>query len=142
MFLYIFPIGLTVISNVLYHILLKVTPNNANPLLALLVTYVTAALTCLVFLPFFPPATSLGQSLKQFNWTSVGLGVVIVGLELGFLLAYRVGWKISLAVIVSSSCVALILIPLGLSYFKEKVSLVNILGVLICIAGLIMINRR
>jgi uncharacterized membrane protein len=142
MFIYLFPIGLTVLSNVFYHIFLKVTPGNANPLLALLVTYATAALTCLVFLPFFPPATSLSQSLKQLNWASVGLGVVIVGLELGFLLGYRVGWKISLLGIVSSSCVALILIPLGLAFFKEKISLVNMLGVLICIAGLIMISRK
>jgi uncharacterized membrane protein len=142
MFLYIFPIGLTVISNVLYHIFLKVTPSNANPMLALLVTYVTAALTCLVILPFFPLATSLGQSLRQLNWASIGLGVVIVGLEMGFLQAYRVGWKISLLGIVSSSCVALILIPIGLLFFKEKVSLVNILGAIVCIVGLIMINRN
>jgi uncharacterized membrane protein len=142
MFLYFFPLGLTVITNVLYHIFLKVTPGNANPILALMVTYVTATLTCLVFLPFFPPATSLSQSLKQLNWTSVALGIIIVGLEMGYLQAYRVGWKISLLGIITASCVALVLIPLGLLFFKEKVSLVNILGVLVCITGLIMINRK
>jgi uncharacterized membrane protein len=142
MFQYLFPIGLVVVSNVLYHILLKVTPGNVNPALTLAVTYVTSALSCLILLPFFPHTTSLAQSVKQLNWTSAALGIVIVGLEMGILLAYRIGWKISLAGIVSATCVGLILIPIGLSFFKEKLTIVNLLGILVCITGLIMINRN
>ncbi len=142
MFLYLFPIGLVVVSNVLYHIILKVTPGNVNPALTLSVTYVTSALSCLILLPFFPRAAGLAQSFRQLNWTSVGLGVVLVGIEMGFLMAYRVGWEVSLAGIVSSTWVALALIPIGLSFFKEKLTIINVLGVLVCIAGLVMINRK
>ncbi len=142
MFLYFLPIGLVVVSNVLYHIILKVTPGNVNPALALVVTYATSALSCLILLPFFPRTTSLAQSFKQLNWTSIALGIVIVGLEMGMLLAYRIGWKISLAGIVSATCVGLLLIPIGLSFFKEKLTIINLLGILVCIAGLIMINRK
>lgn len=142
MALYYLPIGLTIFSNVIYHVILKITPGNVNPALSLIITYLTAALCCLLILPFYPHSAGLVQSIKQLNWVSVGLGVVIVGLEMGFLLAYRVGWEISLVGIVSSTCVALILIPIGLLLFKEKISLLNLLGVFVCIAGLIMINRR
>jgi multidrug transporter EmrE-like cation transporter len=76
------------------------------------------------------------------NWASVALGVAIVGLELGFLLAYRAGWNISVAGIVSASLVALVLIPVGLTFFKEKLTPLNLLGVVLCIAGLVLVNIK
>ncbi len=142
MLLYFLPIGLVVFSNVLYHIFLKITPGNVNPALALVVTYVTSTLSCLILLPFFSRTNSLAQSFKQLNWTSVALGIAIVGIEMGILLAYRIGWKISLAGIVSATGVGLLLVPIGLMFFKEKLTVINLLGVLVCIAGLIMINRK
>jgi len=67
-------------------------------------------------------------------------GLSILGLEVGFLLAYRAGWNISMAGIVSASAVALVLIPVGLVVFKEKLTVFNLLGVLLCIVGLVMVN--
>lgn len=142
MFLYIFPIGMIVISNVVYHLLLKVTPGSANPPLTLFITYITSAICCLALMPFFPITSTLSHSLRQLNWTSWVLGIIIVGLEMGYLLAYRAGWEISLAGIVASTCVGLLLIPIGLSVFHEKLSPINMIGILVCIAGLIMINRK
>ena len=72
----------------------------------------------------------------------VGLGVVLVGLELGFLLAYRANWNLSYAALVANIIVALVFIPIGLLVFKEKVTLTNILGVFVCVAGLVMINLK
>jgi uncharacterized membrane protein len=142
MFLFYFAIGLAIVATVFYHLIQKVTPANANPGLTLAVTYLTAALLSLGLLPFYPIKDGLAAGVRQLNWTSIGLGIVIVGLEIGFLLAYRAGWNVSAAAVVANVAVAVILMPLGLLLFKEKVTPVNVLGVILCIAGLVLVNRK
>jgi uncharacterized membrane protein len=136
-------VGLAVLSNLLYNVSQKLTPSGANPAVALIVTYLVAlAVSGIVLWAFFPLQTSLGQALRQLNWTTVAVGVAVVGIELGFLLGYRAGWRISFLQIMVSTSVTLLLIPLGLIAFKEKVSWVNVVGVALCLAGLILVNLR
>ncbi len=142
MFLFYFSIILTILSNSVYHIVQKLTPGNANPALALTATYLTAALASMGLLAVYRPEGGLAHSLRQLNWTSFALGIAIIGLELGFLLAYRAGWNISLAGIVSNTTVGLLLLPVGLLLFKEKISPVNVIGILLCIGGLVLVNRK
>ena len=143
MTLYYLSVGLAVLSNLLYHVCQKLTPNSANPALALTVTYGVSVGLCLVLLwTFYPLKTSLRQALDELNWASLALGISLVGLELGFLLAYRAGWNISLAAIAVNAAVTLLLIPVGLAFFKEKLSLVNVAGIVFCILGLVMINLK
>jgi len=137
-----FAISLTIITNLFYHLLLKLTPNNVNPILSLAVTYLTAMLVCIIIFPFFKNEENIIFSLKQVNWTSIALGIAIVGLEMGFLLAYRGGWNISLTAIISSSAVTLLLIPIGIFLFKESVTISNLVGILLCISGLYLINIK
>jgi hypothetical protein len=87
--LYYPAIALTILSSMLYHVLLKLTPKGAHPALSLLITYATAAAICGGALFFLPLKTSLGEALRQLNWASYGLALGLVGLEFGFLLAYR-----------------------------------------------------
>jgi uncharacterized membrane protein len=133
---------LTVVSNVFYHLNQKMTPANAHPLLSLAFSYTIALVVCLVLLPFFPLTAKLADSVRQLNWTTIALGFSIVGIELGFLLAYRAGWHISEMSLVSTSFVALVLLPIGLLFFKEKLSPVNMVGIVICIIGLVMVNWK
>ncbi len=136
------PIALTIVSNIFYHVFQRVTPTGANPFLALTITYLTAAAVCALLLGVERPGIPLVQALAKVNWISVALGVAIVGLELGFLLAYRAGWRISLAALVSNSLVSLSLIPIGLIFFREKLSPLNLIGIVVCVIGLAMINFR
>lgn len=76
------------------------------------------------------------------NWASFSLALAIIGLEVGFLLAYRAGWHISLTGVATNVSAGLVLIPVGIVLFKEKPSLVNLAGVLVYILGLVMINSR
>ena len=142
MLLFYFSIGLTVISNALYHVVQKSTPGTVNPALSLAVTYATAAVACLALLPFFPVRGGLIQSLRALNWASYALALTLIGLELGFLLAYRAGWNISLGAIVSNVAVTLLLVPVGLLLFREKVSFVNLVGIVVCILGLVLVNHK
>ena len=133
---------LAIAASVLYHLFSRSIPAGAHPLLAMIVTYLISALIAALLLPFFPLPGSLGASLRQLNWTSIGLAVAILGIELGFLLAYRAGWNISLAPLVAIATTTVILLPVGVLAFKERLGLPQILGLILTVAGLILINRR
>jgi uncharacterized membrane protein len=135
-------IALTVLANVLYHLFQKVIPAGVNPMLSLMVTYLVAAALSLALMPLFPMQGELMAEIRKVNWASAALGAAIIGLELGFLLAYRQGWNISLASLVANTTVALILIPIGLLLFKEKVTAVNIVGMVLALLGLILVNVK
>lgn len=142
MFLYYFSGGLLVFSTVLYHVTQKMTPQDANPALALTVTYMSSLILCILLFFLFPVSSNLRTAFSQLNWASFGLAFALLGLEVGFLLAYRAGWNISIAAIFVNVAGILLLVPIGLFFFKERLSLINLLGILVCIAGLIMVNWK
>jgi drug/metabolite transporter (DMT)-like permease len=140
--MYIFSIFFIVASNVMYNISQKSTPEKANPFAALLVTYITAIVITGIALIFFRPEKGLVESVKDLNWTSIVLGISIIGLEFGYLMAYRAGWNISVGSLVANIILALILIPIGILFFKEQFGLTKVLGSIFCIVGLILINKN
>lgn len=142
MILFYFSIVLTVAASVLYHVVLKITPGHVNPAISLVVTYGLAMILSLCLLPFFPLKTGLVEAFKQLNWASYVLAFALVGLEAGFLLAYRAGWRVSIAAIFVNATTTLVLIPIGLSLFKERLTPLNFAGILVCVAGLVMMNWR
>ncbi|MDD4600193.1 hypothetical protein SDC9_15011 [bioreactor metagenome] len=140
--MYVFSIVLIVASNILYNICQKSTPADANPFSSLLVTYLTATLITITTFLFFYADKSLLQSFEELNWTSMALGVAIVGLELGYLMAYRAGWNISEGSLVANILLALMLIPVGILFYKEGFAFNKVLGVVFCLIGLILINKK
>ena len=97
---------------------------------------------CLLLLPFFPLKDGLRESLKQLNWASFALAFTLVGLEIGFLLAYRTGWSINIAGLASNATVSILLIPVGFYLFREHLTRTNAIGVVLAILGLILMNWR
>jgi hypothetical protein len=129
-------LSLAVASNVLYHLSQKSVPAGVHPMLSLTVTYVAALVVTLLMWPLYPAAASGQPSLSRVNWSSVAVGVAIVGVELGVLLAYRAGLRVSLGATLINVTVALVLIPIGLLFFRESLSLANVAGLVLCLAGL------
>ncbi len=142
MFLFYFSITLAIISSALYHFTAKSTPSNVNFTVSLLVTYAVAFAVVLLTFIFFPIRNGLAFELRQLNWASIGLAVAIVGIEFGFLLTYRAGWHLGIAAVVVNVVASLILVPVAIFFFKDKISWVNILGILVCLAGLAMLNWK
>ena len=142
MFMYVFPIALIVGSNIIYNISQKSTPERANPFLALLVTYLVAALLTGIALFLHESDKGILRSVKELNWTSVTLGFSIVGLEFGYLMAYRAGWNISVGSLVANIALAMALIPVGLILYDESFGLQKVIGAALCIGGLILINLK
>jgi drug/metabolite transporter (DMT)-like permease len=133
--LFYFSITLAIASSALYHFTQKQIPPDANPAVSIIVTYVISLGLCFVLLYFLPPKNGFIAALKRLNWSSYVLALSLVGLEAGFLLVYRSGWNIGLAA-------ALILVPVALFYFRDDLSWVNIAGILVCLAGLVMLNWK
>ena len=139
---YIWPIALVVLSNTLYQICAKSVPEGMNPLASLTVTYlVGAAVSCALYFILNRNANLL-REIRLTNWATIVLGVVIVGLEVGFIYAFRAGWQISMAQIVSSAVLAVILIFVGYLLYHEAISWNKIVGIIVCLAGLVLINYR
>lgn len=142
MFLVYFSIVLAVASSALYHFVAKSTPANVNFTVSLLVTYAVAFGIVLLAVFFNPLPRGLAYELKQLNWASIALAVAVVGIEFGFLLVYRAGWNLGIAVVLVNVIASLILIPAAIFFFKDKINWVNIIGVFMCLVGLVMLNWK
>lgn len=142
MFLFYFSITLAIASSALYHFVAKSTPANVNFTVSLLVTYAVAFAVTLLGFFFFPAANGIATELKQLNWASVGLAIAIVGIEFGFLLTYRAGWNLGIAAVLVNVVASLILLPAAIFLFKDKISWLNVAGILVCFIGLVMLNWK
>ncbi|HZF14744.1 MAG TPA: hypothetical protein VE046_02260 [Steroidobacteraceae bacterium] len=135
-------LGTAVVATVAYHLVLKLTPAGANPLLSLTVTYVLVTTAFASLYAVMSGGVPLRESLHALNWTAVVLGVSIVGLDFGFLMLYRSGFDVSLGQLVTQSAGALVLLLVGVAFFQEKLSLANVAGIVLCVAGLWLVSRR
>ena len=142
MFMYVFSIIIIVVSNILYNICSKSIPEKANPFSSLFITYLTGAIITIIAFKFYKTDKGFFQSFEDLNWTSIVLGFSIVGLEFGYMMAYRAGWNISVGSLVANIILALMLIPIGILFFKEGFGINKILGIAFCILGLIFINKK
>src|SRR5215510_12837028 len=136
-----FPFVLTVGGMVLYHLSQKSVPPAMNPFLVTILAYIVGIALCGACALVYPGRKSLVESLKLSNWAVFTLGAAAALIELGFLLAYRAGWRISVAAVATNAAAAIVLIPLGLLAFKDQLSWRNILGLTFCVLGLAMIIR-
>jgi drug/metabolite transporter (DMT)-like permease len=135
-------IALTIISSGLYHFSQKEIPAGVHPIVSVIVTYAVSLALCFVLLFFIRPEQGIWQAVKQLNWASYVLALSLIGLEVGFLLAYRAGWNIGLAAVLVNVVASLMLVPIAIFFFHDKLSWINIAGVLVCLIGLMMLNWK
>ena len=139
---YVWPVALVVVSNTLYQVCAKSVPEGMNPLASLTVTYLIGAVVSCALYYLLNRNANLFREIRLTNWAPVALGIVIVGLEVGFIYAFRAGWQVSVTQIVSSAVVAVILIFVGYLLYHEAITWNKIAGIVICLAGLALINYR
>ena len=138
---YIWPIALVVLSNILYQICAKSVPHGMDPLASLTVTYLVAAAVCGALYFALNRGGNLLHEYGRMNWAPVVLGVVIIGLEVGWIYAYKAGWPVSTGFIVQSSFLCVALVFVGRLLYREALTWNKLIGVAICMIGLIFINR-
>ncbi|MER3483328.1 MAG: hypothetical protein C4332_09480 [Meiothermus sp.] len=135
MSLYVVSLATVIVSIVLYQIAQRSMPKDINPFYVLIFIYLLGAAFSGVASLFFPADRSVAAFGKTLNWAAPVLAVAIVGLEIGYLLAYRAGWNLALAPI-------LILVPVGFLFFRESLTPVKAVGLLLCIVGFVLASRR
>ena len=142
MFSYIWPIALVVFSNVMYQIFAKSMPVDMNPLASLTVIYSVGAVFSAILYFVLNRDGNLLREYARLTWTPFAFGIVIVGLEVGWIYAYKAGWPVSTASIVQSAFLALALIFVGWLVYHEALTWNKLVGVGICLVGLAFINFK
>ena len=137
---YLWPAALVIFANVVYQICAKELPLSMDPLASMTITYAVA--TVFSFLLFY--AISGGSVLAEYqktNWAPFGLGLVIAGLEVGFLYAYKVGWQVNTLSLVQGVSVAVLLLFVGWALYHETLTWQKLMGAAFCLVGLFFINK-
>lgn len=138
----LWPIVLVVLSNIFYNIITKTTPQDGNAMLSLTITYLVGALCAFIMYWFGGERQGIAQDLIKLNWTSFALGLAVVGLEFGYLHVYRAGWQVNTASLVANICLACALLFVGALLFHETLSVRQIVGVAVCVGGLVLITAK
>ena len=136
------PLLLTVSGGLLYHVGIKSVSTSANPFVALFVPAAVLAVGYAVCaLTMSAGGASAAAAARSSGWGVAAVGVGAVLIELGFLWAYRQGWALSRAALTTTVSVTLLLAASGAILFRERLSPRDLLGIMFCIAGLVLITR-
>ena len=135
-----YPIIIIVASNVLYNVCTKSTPQGVNAFASLAVTYAVGAAVCFAIFLVSAKEKNIVAELHKANWATFALGVVIVGLEIGYILAYRNGWRMNVLSVTANIILAAALIVVSLVFYKESLTVKQLAGIVLCAGGLVMMN--
>lgn len=137
----IWPIALVVLSNIVYQICAKGVPKDMDAMASMTITYIVGAICSGIMFFVMNRHGNLLQEYSKMNWAPIFLGVSVVGLEVGFIYAYKNGWAVSTASIVQSAFLAVALLFVGALLYHETINISKIIGVAFCIVGLFFLNR-
>lgn len=134
------PLLLVILCNIGYHLISKNISNGINPFLGLVGTYGVACFVsaCL----FMVTKNTIFQNNKSgISIYNILMGIVIIGVEGGYMLMYRAGWEISKASLMANICLAVVLMFVGVFFYKEGIDLRKIAGIALCIIGIVLLKR-
>ena len=137
----IWPIALVVLSNIIYQVCAKSVPKEMNTMATMTITYLVGAVCSAIVFFLTNKDSNLLQEFKKLNFAPFLLGISVVGLEVGFIYAYKNGWAVSTASIVQSAFLSVALIIVGALLYHETITASKVIGILICLVGLYFINR-
>ena len=142
MFRFLWPIALVVFSNIVYQISSKSVSRDIDPLASLTVTYLVAAAVSAVLYFALGRGGKLLREYGRLNWASFALGISVVGLEAGWIYAYKAGWQISTGFIVQAAFLSTLLVFVGYFLYHEALTWNKLAGIAICLVGLVILNLR
>lgn len=135
-----FPLLLAIVGTVVYHLAQKSVPERAAPFaviaLAYLVGFVSAAGVAL------GTGAAVAETVRAAWKPAVVLGLGAMVIEVGYLLAYRAGWPVSMVSLTVNATVAAVLLGVGLTVYREALSPAQWTGVACCAVGLVLLVWR
>ena len=85
----IWPIALVIFSNIIYQICAKGVPKNMDVMASMTITYLVGAVCSAIMYFVMNKNGNLLQEYMKTNWAPIFLGISVVGLEVGFIYAYK-----------------------------------------------------
>jgi uncharacterized membrane protein len=138
---YYLPFAVAVGGSLLYHLSQRSIPRGANPFHATVIAYAVGAILCAVCARFYPGGRSFVETLRGANWAVFAVGAAVVAIEVGVLLAYRAGWRVSTTAVAVNVSVTALLVPLGVLLFKDELRPRHLVGLAFCVIGLILVAK-
>jgi drug/metabolite transporter (DMT)-like permease len=135
MFLFLF---LAAVGNAIYHVGQKSVGATANPMVVLMSVYGLAFLFSALAVPFFGGTGTVASQV--FSWPVLVLAAGVFLIEIGFLLAYRHGGSLQWSGAAVNGVAAILLLVVAVAVFRERVSPVRILGIVLTLSGLFLFS--
>jgi hypothetical protein len=109
---FVYSMILVIPAKSLYQLAMKAVPAGANPKNVLIVAYGIAIAMCLVLSPMAGSSVTPTALRRLLTWPTVLLALSVMGIEVGYIHAYRVGWKIGVTyAFASGATVAILALP-------------------------------
>ena len=140
---YYFPPILIVVGMIVYQVSQKSTDQTANPFIVVIMAYLIGILACIGGYFLIPKQdAALMPMMRTVIWSALGIGLGAAAIEIGFMLAYRAEWNLNILPLSVTVCGAVLLILIGMLTFRETLSTEKIIGILLCIGGLVLITIK
>ncbi len=137
----LWPFVLPIAGFVSYSLVLKTVRTDLHPLVFLSVAYLFALVIATVIWIFFGNLGDKSLHLKDVLWAGL-LGLALVTIEFGILLTLRNGWPVGVTMTAINVATATVLLVIGIIVFREKLSVINWTGAVLCLAGLVLITHK
>ena len=141
MFWFYLPVLIVVAANVTYDVSAKSIREDINAYASMTITYSVLALFNFILFLVLNPAGSIILEFGYVNLAVIFFALASVGLEIGYIFLYRAGWDISVGGLVCNILLAVNMVAIGCLFYKEVISIRQIFGIILCVSGLIYINR-
>ena len=128
-------IGLIVASLVGYQLAQRTMPTGTNPFAVIAIAYVLGIIACAFLAPGVGKPIGPADVALLRHWPIWVLAGSVVGIEVGYLLAYRAGWPLATTTGITYTTTMVLLAVIGATCFSEGISPRRAAGVVLAIGG-------
>lgn len=142
MTVFLYSIALVIASQVTYQMAVKAVSPGSNPFAVLTIVYGLAFVACIALSPLAGKPIAFADFRRLSIWPTGMLALAVVGIEFGYLLAYRSGWKLGTTFAVTSVATVTALALIGSLWFGELIDSKRALGLVLTLAGGCLVITR
>lgn len=141
LFAFWWPIGLLLVCHTFYQISAKSVPSAMDPFAAVFINYVVAATAAFILWMVMGQEKNLMVQIGKLNWAPIVMGLTITAVEVASVFMYKLGWNISIGTTIVNIALAVVLAVIGVLFYKETLSMQQLVGIGFCIAGVIVMSK-
>lgn len=141
MFWFYLPVLIVVVANVTYDVSSKSIREDINAYASITITYSVLAVFNFILFLALNPTGSFTSEFGYVNLAVIFFALTSVGLESGYIFLFRAGWNISVGGLVCNILLAVNMVAIGCVFYQEVISIRQVFGIILCVSGLIYINK-